>query len=351
MRSGLPRGVSFESRAAAVVPVLRATGMRDFRVPHVERGNNGHYRAATMSVITQHAPEEARQTSGFTGGIATLAEGKLYALQNPYKLDGRVSSYPASARGWSVANCYLLTQPDAAMLIDTGFGKDEQLIVSQIESLTPPRQPLSMFPLRLNEFMSINNVETFAGHFNIETCYTSNPDAALWFDFGAKTDGRSILDSMHVTAVTRADTIKLGKQGREIDVMQAPIRLIATRWLYDRNTRTLFSSDMFTHVWRSEPTGPWIVTDETDTATERDVRSFMLNTRYWWLEGAPTDSMRRGIGEIFDKYEIETIATGYGCILRGRKTVLRAYKMLDEILRKLDKSVAVSRYVDRDEER
>jgi flavorubredoxin len=199
--------------------------------------------------------------------------------------------------------------------------------------------------------MSINNVETFAGHFNIETCYTSNPDAALWFDFGAKTDGRSILDSMHVTAVTRADTIKLGKQGREIDVMQAPIRLIATRWLYDRNTRTLFSSDMFTHVWRSEPTGPWIVTDETDTATERDVRSFMLNTRYWWLEGAPTDSMRRGIDAIFDKYEIETIATGYGCILHGRKTVLRAYKMLDEILRKLDKSVAVSRYVDRDEER
>jgi hypothetical protein len=297
-----------------------------------------------MSVMTQQKSGEAREAGGFSGGIATLAEGKLYALQNPYKLDGRVSSYPASARGWSVANCYLLTQPDAAMLIDTGFGKDEQLIISQIESLIPHGQPLSMFPLRLNEFMSINNVETFA-------CYTSNPDAALWFDFGAKADGRSILDSMHVTAVTRSDTIKLGKLGREIDVMQAPIRLIATRWLYDRDTKTLFSSDMFTHVWRSEPTGPWIVTDETDTATEQHVRSFLLNTRYWWLDGAPTDSMRRGIAEVFDKHDIETIATGYGCILRGRKTVLHAYKMLDDILRKMDKSVSVSRYVDRDEER
>jgi len=29
--------------------------------------------------------------------------------------------------------------------------------------------------------------------------------------------------------VTRADTIQLGKHGRAIDVMQAPIRLIATR--------------------------------------------------------------------------------------------------------------------------
>ena len=39
--------------------------------------------------------------------------------------------------------------------------------------------------------MSINNVETFAGHFNVETCYTSNIDAALWFDFGAEADSRT----------------------------------------------------------------------------------------------------------------------------------------------------------------
>ena len=304
-----------------------------------------------MSMTLQDAPVAAAKTSGFTGGIATMAEGQLYALQSPYPLDGRVSSYPASARGWSVANCYLLSEPDAAMLIDTGFGKDEQTIIGQIESLVPPRLPLSMFPLRLNEFMSINNVETFAGHFNIETCYTSNPDAALWFDFGAKTDGRSILDSMPVTAVTRADVIKLGKHGREIDVMQSPIRLIATRWLYDRATKTLFSSDMFTGIWRDTPQGPWVVTEATDTSTMQDMRSFMLNTRYWWLEGAPTDSMRRGIDAVFDKYDIETLATGYGCILTGRKVVQRHYKMLDEFLKACDKSRMVSRYVTRDEER
>jgi flavorubredoxin len=310
-----------------------------------------------MSVSTHHAPPEARETGSIARGIAALAEGKLYALQNPFALDGRVSSYPASARGYSVANSYLLLQSDAAMLIDTGFGKDEPVIRAQIESLIAPGLPLSLFPLRLNEFMSINNVETFAGHFNVETCYTSNVDAALWFDFGAKAEGRDILESMKVTAVTRADTIQLGKKDRAIDVMQAPIRLIATRWLYDRATRTLFSSDMFTHVWRDTQKGPWIVqeTDEdsadNDPTSLRDMRSFLLNTRYWWLEGAPTDSIRRGIGDVFDKYDIETIAPGYGCILRGRNVVARHYRMLDEILKACDKSVAVSRYVTRDEER
>ena len=307
-----------------------------------------------MPVSTQYAPKETppQARNGFTGGIASLADDRLYALQNPFALDGRVSSYPASARGFSVANSYLLTQPDAAMLIDTGFGKDEPAIRAQIEQLIAPGLPLSMFPLRLNEFMSINNVESFAAHFNIDQCYTSNPDAALWFDFGATPNGRSILDAMKVTAVTRADKIELGKDGRAIDVMQAPLRLIATRWLYDRTTRTLFSSDMFTHVWRDSAVGPWIVTDTDNDATSlRDVRSFMLNTRYWWLEGVSTDSMRRGIGDIFDKHDIETIAPGYGCILRGRKVVARHYRMLDEFLKSCDKSVAVSRYVTRDEER
>jgi flavorubredoxin len=309
-----------------------------------------------VSLANQYAPaetpKEARKQQGFSGGIASLADDALYALQNPYPLDGRVSSYPASARGFSVANSYLLTQPDAAMLIDTGFGKDEPAIRAQIETLIAPGLPLSMFPLRLNEFMSINNVESFASHFNVETCYTSNIDAALWFDFGAKAEGRDILKSMKVTAVTRADTIELGKAGRAIDVMQAPIRLIATRWLYDRLTRTLFASDMFTHVWRDSRMGPWIVTEtDNDSTSLSDIRSFMLNTRYWWLEGAPTDSIRRGIGNVFDKYDIETIAPGYGCILHGRNVVARHYRMLDEFLKACDKSVAVSRYVTRDEER
>ena len=304
-----------------------------------------------MSVLTQHASQKARDTGGFAGGIAAIDEGKLYALQNPFALDGRVSSYPASARGYSVANSYLITQSDAAMLIDTGFGKDEPAIRAQVESLIAPNLPLSLFPLRLNEFMSINNVEAFAGHFNVETCYTSNVDAALWFDFGAKANGRSILESMKVTAVTRADTIRLGQRDRAIDVMQAPIRLIATRWLYDRATRTLFSSDMFTHVWRARENGPWIVTDADDRTSARELRSFLLNTRYWWLEGAPTGSIRRGIAEVFEKCDVETIAPGYGCILHGRAVVARHVAMLDEVLASLDKSVATSRYVGRDEER
>src|SRR5262249_22516854 len=170
-----------------------------------------------MSLLTPYAPPDTCAPEDFAGGVASLVDDRLYALQNPFALDGRVSAYPASARGFSVANCYLLTQSDAALLIDTGFGKDEPVIRAQIESLIAPGLPLSMFPLRLNEFMSINNVESFAGHFNIETCYTSNIDAALWFDFGARLEGRDILDQMTVTAGTGAATHRVAQHRRRTD--------------------------------------------------------------------------------------------------------------------------------------
>ena len=93
--------------------------------------------------------------------IRELSKDKLFALQNPMRLDGRVSSYPASARGYSATNIYLLKQPDAAWLIDTGFGGDEAVLKTQIDSLIGLKTPLSLLPLRLNEFMSIQNIDPF----------------------------------------------------------------------------------------------------------------------------------------------------------------------------------------------
>jgi flavorubredoxin len=285
--------------------------------------------------------------------IRELAKGKLFALQNPMPLDGRVSSYPASATGSSVTNCYLLRQPDAAWLIDTGFGGHEAALRGQIESLMPRTQPLSLLPLRLNEFMSIQNIDPFVQYFNVKECFTGNPDAAFWFDFGAGSDsGHDTLDRLKITTIGREETIEIGAQGRPIVVYQAPIRLIATRWIYDAATKTLFTSDMYTHTWRARPDGPWIIQDGDDDPTDFDhVRSFLLNTRYWWLEGVDTAKLRKGMNDILNKHDIETIAPGYGCVLRGKKTVHKHIKLVDDVLKSLDKSVATSRYVGRDEER
>jgi flavorubredoxin len=197
--------------------------------------------------------------------------------------------------------------------------------------------------------MSVCNVEAIAQNFDVEQCYSGNPDAALWVDFGRRSDANDNRPySLKTTLVSRAETLHVGED-RAIDVFQAPIRLINTRWIFDQNTRTLFTSDSFSHEWSDSPDGPWSISAEQCTTTADHIRSFLLNTRYWWMEGGKTTELRRKLSAVFEKYPIETIAPGYGRVLRGRALVERQYKMFDEILARLDQSVVTPRYVDRDE--
>ena len=286
--------------------------------------------------------------------ITTLAEGKLYALQNAYELDGLISSYPNSARGFTASNCYLLKQEDGALLLDTGYAAHEGAILEQLDVLLDPDLPLHLFPMRLNEFMSVCNAMPIAERFNVIACYAPFPDVACWLDFnwdGRDGDNAAPL-SVETSLLDPKGQLQVGASGaRPIEAFSAPIRLINTSWIYDEATRTLFSSDMFTHTWRDNPDGPWIVAGNDDATTEDWVRSFLLNTRYWWLEGAAIDPLRREVAAVFERYDIETIAPGYGCILQGRDLVEREFTVLDDVLRSLDKSMATPQYVARGMER
>ena len=86
--------------------------------------------------------------------VVELSEGKAYVLHNTFPLDGRISAYPISARGHSVSNCYLLKEDEGALLLDTGYAVHEAEILAQLASILDPETPLSLLPLRINEFMS-----------------------------------------------------------------------------------------------------------------------------------------------------------------------------------------------------
>ncbi len=284
--------------------------------------------------------------------VHTLVDGRLYALQNVFQLGGRASAYPSDADGYSVCNCYLLKEGNRALLLDSGLTAHAGSLISQINSLIDPGTRLSVYPLRINEFMSVANVEALADAFDVEQCYSSNADAAVWVDFGGRSDKPGAqATALKTTMVKRSQRLHVGDEvlGRALEAFQAPIRLIGTRWIYDEKTRTLFTSDSFSWEWSPHADGPWFLDDSTCTTTAAHVRSFLLNTRYWWLEGGDTETLRRKLALVFDQYDIENLAPGYGRVLRGRELVKRQYQLLDGVLAGLDKSVVQARYVDRDE--
>lgn len=287
-------------------------------------------------------------------GITDLGEGKAYALHNVFPLDGRVSAYPKSARGFAPSNCYLLCEDDGAILLDTGYNGHRRSLFDQIASIIAPDTPLSIYPLRLNEFMSVGNAAALAKEFNVVECFARRPDMDFWLDFEVEEFGpKSEEERIFPTTVLGTELkCHVGQnEDRIVHGINAPIRLITTMWIYDEATRTLFSSDMFSHVWHEKAEGPWLIEGDDGVTTCPFVRSFLLNTRYWWLEGVETGPIREGITDVFRRYDIETIAPGYGAILRGREVVERQFSVLDDVLRDLDRSVVAPRYIPRDLER
>lgn len=285
-------------------------------------------------------------------GITEVVEGKVFALHNSLPLDGRLSAYPEKARGYSTSNCFLLKEPEGAYLLDTGYHAHEASIIAQLDQLIDRKLPLAIFPLRINEYMSVGNALAISRVFNVTECYSPAMDVMLWLDFEAMNSGERNLPDLQARMLRGEVPLDLGGKGRRPMVgFTAPIRLINTTWIYDETTKTLFSSDMFTHVWSDRPEGPWLIDGDDGVTTPAFVRSFLLNTRYWWLEGATTEPLRKGVRQVWETYDIETIAPGYGAILRGKAASRRQFDVLDSVLGALDRSRVKGQYVSRDLER
>ena len=282
-----------------------------------------------------------------------LNKDRVYALQNTFELNGRISAYPASARGYSVANCYLLKEGDRALLLDTGYAVHEQDILDQLGALIEFDTELSLFPLRINEFMSVSNAIAIAKRFNVVECFSNVPDIEDWIEFETLL-GQERNPILTTTIIGRGDHSRQSMgTGRILDILNAPIRLISTRWIYDKASKTLFSSDMFSHIWSDREDGPWLLDDnELDDVTDFPfVRSFLLNTRYWWIEGANMTPIRKAVSRVYDRFDIDIIAPGYGSILCGRGHVDRQFEVLDDVLDQLDRTKIAPAYVPRGLER
>ncbi len=286
--------------------------------------------------------------------IVELAEGRLYALCNPYRLDGRVSSHPIDARGFASNNCYLVVESEHAILIDTGFSVHEQVLLEQLDSLLEPFLPLSVWALRIGEFASICNMRPVVERFSVDVPYgPPGSKPTEWVDFrpefapyGTET-GSGALGEIVDAMVRPGDIVKVGERGRSLLTLDAPLRLLPTSWAYDQETRTLFTADAFTYAWRPSSAGPWVITAEDDPTTSDQVTEYLLGSRFWWLAGARTQELREGIRDVFRNFEIETIAPAFGCIMRGRALVQRHAAMLDEILARVTEMPSIGLRVGR----
>lgn len=270
-----------------------------------------------------------------SGQLIDLDGGRLYCCANRYQIDGRVTWHPASVRGFAPMNCYVLVEPGAAMLIDSGLSIHREALLRALRTILAPTARLSVLHTRLGEYNSLCNTPAVIAEFDVDVVHGAHANAALWTYFEPREDSSDPLEqrikAVKVNLLGGRNEIVVGGE-RRVEAFAPALRLLPTHWVWDAATGTLFTSDMFSHVHRTAGRGPWLVTGDADDTEIDTVREHMLATRYWWLDGADTESIQAWLAELFERLPVQRIAPGYGCVLEGSEVVANHLAMVQDVL-------------------
>lgn len=256
-----------------------------------------------------------------------LHDGRLYALGASVPNDGLITWLPAGAGGHVPLNAYLLTEGRSAILVDTSFPVIEDAIVAQAAAFD--LDDVTVVLTRNTEFDSVGNAEPLLDVLPVTAMY-GHFEPREWIYFRSATGPSSAVGRFESRVFDDDTRLALGP-AREVAVINARLKLLATAWLYDPATKVLFSSDTFSHALADDP-DERIVTAANDRTTPEAVREHLL-LKFDWLEGADTEPLRAFVDGVFRDHDVETIAPSHGCILQGRDVIARHRAMLDDVLR------------------
>lgn len=278
--------------------------------------------------------------SGASAEPLLLQDG-LVLLANPVELNGKVAWFPDTVRGYASVNAYLLIEGHVAMMIDTGVTAHRDAVIAQIRSALPGRV-LSIAFTRIGEYAAICNATAIAEEVPVEAVYAMVPESWTWLEFRPRASRARIryaIGRPPVSLLTSTDGgMPVGSGSRRLHAMRNPVRLLPSQWMYDDGTKTLFTGDTFSHSWRDTPDGPWVLDDAAYGVDPAAVRDHLF-ARCWWIPKAQRQfEIQQALADVFETFEVETIAPGYGCVIQGRAAVERHYQMVQDAIRATVKS-------------
>lgn len=247
-----------------------------------------------------------------------IVPGRLYAVGGTYPLDGRVSWAPADATGHQPSLGFLLLREDGPLVVDPGLPVVARQVVEGLRALLPPDAAPRVFLTR-PQFDCVGNVGAV---------FEAFPNAILCSDAQSNYfDAFDSLLALSAGGTGRAAMIR-PPAASGLEIIVPMLHLLHTLWGYDAETRTLFTSDSFTHAVLDEPGArPVVDSPDGDAAGAGDVEAH-LHATHPWLAHARTEAIVADLRTIFAEREIETIAPNRGCALHGEAVVERHLELV-----------------------
>ncbi|MCO5065003.1 MAG: hypothetical protein M9924_11400 [Rhizobiaceae bacterium] len=261
-----------------------------------------------------------------------------------YALGGSVASnavswMPADFGGHLPIQAYLIVDDDEYVLIDTGVAVHRQTIMDALSRLVGTRKR-GRIMLTRREPDVLTNLPAIANSFKISGVFAGGELNPL--DYFDSMDEASTYALMRSIAKPQFEVLRPGSiitlGERKLEFLRTSLKVLATNWIYEHTSKTLFSSDSWAFVTSSRETAPfradlaandsWLST----TAVEN-----YLARKFDWMVAIDTTPLRQDLQEVFEAREIKRICPSSGAVIEGSDLVERFVKSTLDAMRGMSK--------------
>ena len=238
-----------------------------------------------------------------------------YILTDTVEIDDRITWHIPGTRGYEPYNEYLIMDDERAILIDSGIALHGESILASLRELIGARQ-LHLYATRI-ELECLGNHGRILDAFPNAKVVTANvvPQAALFHVSGFRAT------TAPVRHMQMGDT--LAEFGfPDIRIFQAPLRMLGTSWLWERNSRTLFTTDSFNTDMFDSPQESVLRRDGNWLAQPDFIRKTLLQ-KFDWLAIADTEILERDWDALFTQVAPLAIAPIHGRVQTGAEQCRR----------------------------
>lgn len=263
-----------------------------------------------------------------------IIPGTLFGASGWLRADARpISWIPPGLPGFLPVNAYALRDGAEWMVVDTGLPLHWPEIEAALARTIAGTARRRMVNTR-REQDCMANLQPLVRAFGItEVPYVGVLNPLEMADLIEADEAHARIEAM---APVRAVRIEVGEAlgiGRlRLEPLRVQLRLLATNWLYEHATRTLFTSDSFAFLTREEPGAPLVRQAGEPPLQAADIAR-MLRAKFDWLIGIDPAPVLADLDAIFAARPVERICPGYGCVIEGAAAVAEAHaRMRDAIL-------------------
>lgn len=251
--------------------------------------------------------------------IQPIVEDRIFAIGGSIDADQNVSWMPLGLKGHMPVQAYLLRSETEALLVDTGLVVHQDQISAALERLVGDRK-LEVSMTR-REMDTIMNLPWIVKKFDVERIHFTGDISPLDFfqaleEAAAEAQTRTFAD---VDCNWLRPGTRIGYAGAVLEIVRPAVRVLATQWLFERNTNTLFSSDFLGFI-PSTQDGPTVIRDEAkDIGVDQVIGH--LERKFDWLRDINAMPILKEMRRIIRDHELDRLCPCYGAIVEGEENV------------------------------